>query len=170
MNKFLRFFSVLIAMFLPSAASYSESHLITTPALSLALAKTIASTCEQVQIDHQRPPVAIAIFDQGANLVLFHRMEGVTVGASHVALAKGKSAALFAISTRQLGELSHGKNGVPAIAYLEGVVTLTGGIPIASAKGEHLGGVGVSGSSASDDESCALSGVAAIKNALSSQP
>lgn len=169
LTRLSRLISVALVL-LTSAALSKEFTLIERPMLSLGIAKEIAKACEKRQLSNNRPPVAIAIFDQGANLLLFHRMTYASLGSTAVAMEKGKSAAHFPIATRQWEVASYGNNGSPGIALLPNITALAGGIPIITSSGIHLGGIGVSGSSADDDEACALEALNAVRKYLIATP
>ena len=159
--------SVFVVTATFSGISFSaEPTLKLIPILTLEIAHKIAQACETRQIKNSKPPVNIAVFDQGANLILFHRMTGATLGATAVALEKGKSTANFPVSTRQWEIATYSKKGSPGIAFLPNIITIAGGVPIITPDGVHLGGVGVSGSSGDDDEACALAGLEAVKRYL----
>ena len=166
----LRFLIISVVISLPTGLLAAESVLTVRPILTLDIAKRIAAACEARQIQEKRPPVTIAIFDQGANMVLFHRMAGATLGATAVAMEKGKSTAHFPVSTRQWATAAHGEKGSLGIAFLPNITTFTGGVPIITEGGIHLGGIGVSGSSGDDDEACALAGLDVVKKHLSKPP
>ena len=166
----LRFLIISVVISLPTGLLAAESVLTVRPILTLDIAKRIAAACEARQIKERRPPVTIAIFDQGANMVLFHRMAGVALGATAVAMEKGKSTAHFPVSTRQWATAAHGEKGLLGIAFLPNITTFTGGVPIITEGGIHLGGIGVSGSSGDDDEACALAGLDVVKKHLSKPP
>ena len=157
----------VILLMISSNTFSAEPTLTVKPVLTLEVAKVIARECEARQIEIKHPPVSIAIFDQGGNLVLFHRMMGSSLGAVAVALEKGKTAANFPVSTKQWEAATYGDKGSPGIAFLPNITTIAGGIPIVSAQGVHLGGIGVSGSSSDDDEACAMAGLDGIKKLLS---
>ena len=148
----------------------AEPTLKLIPILTLEIAQKIAHACETRQVKNNKPPVNIAIFDQGANLILFHRMTDATLGTAAVAMEKGKSTANFPVSTRQWGAATYGEKGSPGIAFIPNISTVTGGIPIVTSDGAHLGGIGVSGSSGDDDEACALAGLEVVKTYLSTTP
>lgn len=156
-----------IAITLSASAFSAEPSLKMMPSLTLEIAKEIAGACEARQLTNNRSPVTIAIYDQGANLILFHRMTGASLGTSDVAMHKGSGAAHFPAPTKYWAKAAYGKSGSPGIAELPHIVTLAGGVPIVTSKGVHLGGVGVSGSSGDEDEACALAGIDAIASYLS---
>jgi uncharacterized protein GlcG (DUF336 family) len=63
-----------------------------------------------------------------------------------------------------LGEIAQQR--VPGIVHVPGLVTFAGGLPIVTAKGEHLGSIGVSGATADQDEQCAQAALDAVKTDL----
>lgn len=156
------------AMVCPMAASADE--LLTRKALSLSAAEMMASACAAAQNTGGWSPVAISILDSGGNLVLFHRQDGAALGASKISQVKAESAANFARPTRAWGERAFGKDGEPAegpaVAFVPGIAPFTGGLPIVTAEGEHLGGIGVSGATGDQDEQCAQAGIDAIADLL----
>lgn len=89
--------------------------------------------------------VAVAVFDQGGELVSFAN-HGASPAAAEVARWKGRSAAVFRRSTRDTA--SWDLPSVPMIATIEG------GVPLFTGDGVALGGVGVSGASSEFDARC----------------
>ncbi len=77
---------------------------------------------------------------------------------------------MFPFSTRLFAELSFGKNGnpapIPGIAHVPGIATFAGGLPIMTASGSQIGGIGVSGASSDEDEQCAQAGIDAVADML----
>ncbi len=49
-------------------------------------------------------PMNIAVYDDGANLKAFERMDGALLGSLDVAMGKARSAALFGFNTEALYE------------------------------------------------------------------
>ena len=160
----------IVILTLLNLKAVAEPALVVRPMLTLDVAQEIARVCQARQISNQRPPVTIAIFDQGANLVLFHRMTGAALGATAVAMEKGKSTANYPVSTRQWAGATYGEKGSLSIAFVSNITTITGGVPIMTPDGVHLGGIGVSGSTSDDDEACALAGLDAVKKYLVAEP
>ena len=80
------------------------------------------------------------------------------------------SSANFPFPTRVFGELAFGKDGkpgaVPGIANVPGLITFAGGLPVMTANKAHIGGIGVSGGTADQDEECAKAGLDAVQNDL----
>lgn len=133
------------------------------PTLTFDIAHKIALTCIERQKKDGGSPVYIAIYDDAANLILFHKMDGATVGSDHTAMRKAESAARFRVPTR---EIAGWVKGSPGVGHIPGLLGVTGGLPIFSNKGVHLGGVGVSGAPSDEDESCAQAGIDAVQRYL----
>ena len=55
---------------------------------------------------------------------------------------------------------------VPGLAFVPGLVTFEGGLPIMTAGGEQIGAVGVSGAKAEEDGMCAQAALDAVKDDL----
>ena len=81
----------------------------------------------------------IAVVDDGANLVLFQRMDGAFLGSVDIAQMKARSSAMFPFPTRGLGEIAFGKDGqpgrTPGLAFVPGLAAFPGGLPIKTADG-----------------------------------
>ena len=52
------------------------------------------------------------------------------------------------------------------IAPVPGIATFAGGLPIMTGSGAQIGGIGVSGASADEDEQCAQAGIDAVADML----
>ncbi len=55
---------------------------------------------------------------------------------------------------------------MPGIAQVPGIIAFAGGLPIMTADNVHIGGIGVSGGTADQDETCAQAGIDSVKDAL----
>ena len=66
------------------------------------------------------------------------------------------SPARFPFPTRFVQELAYGKDlkggAVPGIAQVPGIIVFAGGLPLMTAEKMHVGGIGVSGGTADQDE------------------
>lgn len=148
-------------------ASFGAAALETKPILTLAMAKTIADACEAKAAAEQWRKVNIAIYDDGGNLKLFRRQDGAFLHSIRIAQLKGQTSAGMPRSTRELGELNYSNSARPiGLEQVPGLVMFAGGLPIMTAAGEQIGGVGVSGATADQDEDCAAAGIAAISEML----
>lgn len=131
--------------------------------LTLAAAKKMAQACE-ARAEKEGWKMIVAVMDDGGNLKYLSRMDNAFLGSVEIAQLKANTSASFPFSTRQVGEIA--SKNVPGIAYVPGIVTFAGGLPIVTAKGEHIGSIGVSGSSADNDEVCAQAALDAVKGDL----
>ena len=102
----------------------------------------------------------IAIVDNHGNLKAYHRMDDAQLLSHDIALAKARSSALSPRSTKQWGQIAFGK-GVSAAAFVPGLNYFEGGLPIKTADGKHIGGIGVSGDSGANDAICGQAGIEA---------
>ena len=106
--------------------------------------------------------INVAVTDASGTLMAFLRMPGAFLHSIDIAIDKAYTAASFGFSTSRWGAvlgddelLRLGLNQRPRL------VLFGGGLPIVEA-GARIGGIGVSGGSAEQDERCAAAGLAAI--------
>ena len=141
----------------------------TKPTLTLDLAKKMVAACE-AKAKQENWKMNIAVVNDGANLVFFEQMDGAFLGSIYISQHKAMTSANFPFPTRFFGELAFGKEGkpgmVPGIADVPGVITFAGGLPIVTASKVQIGGIGVSGGTADQDEECAKVGLDAAADDL----
>ena len=155
---------LLIAMM---CASFVAVALETKPYLTLGMAKKIADVCEAKALAEGWRAVNIAVYDDGGNLKLFRRQDGAFLHSIRIAQLKGQTSAGMPRSTRELGEINFANPAHPlGIEHVPGLVVFPGGLPVMTAAGIQIGGVGVSGATADQDEACAAAGIAAISEML----
>ena len=71
------------------------------------------------------------------------------------------------MSTRALGDLAYQDPKRPhGIEQVSGLVVFAGGLPIMTQSNVHIGGIGVSGATADQDEECAIAAIEAVKDLL----
>jgi glc operon protein GlcG len=156
-----KLFSIAAAALLGVAAMPALAQQKVT-VLSLDTAMKMAQACvDKAKAEGWK--MNIAILDAGANLKHFVRMDGSFLGSVEIARLKANTSASFPFSTKQLGEIAQ---RVPGIAFVPGLVTFEGGLPIKTAGGEHVGSIGVSGASAEQDGMCAQAALDAVKDDL----
>jgi uncharacterized protein GlcG (DUF336 family) len=131
--------------------------------LSLDTARKMAQACVD-KATAEGWKMNIAILDDGGNLKHFVRMDGAFLGSIQIAQLKANTSASFPFSTKQVGEIVQTR--VPGLAFVPGLVTFEGGLPIKTAGGEHIGAIGVSGATADQDGVCAQAAVDAVKDDL----
>jgi uncharacterized protein GlcG (DUF336 family) len=132
------------------------------PILTLDVAKKMAMACE-AKAKQEGWKMNIAIVDNGGNLKFFLRQDDAFLKSIEIAQLKAGTSAGFPFSTKQIGEITM---KVPGIAFVPGVVTFEGGLPILTADGKQVGAIGVSGGTAEQDGMCAQASVDAVKNDL----
>ncbi len=139
------------------------------PVLSLDVAKKMAAGCE-AKAHEMNWKMNISVVDSGANQIYFERMDGAYLGSGDVSRHKAETSAKFPFPTRMLEQLAYGKDlkggQVPGLAQVPGLVAFAGGLPIMSGGKAHLGGIGVSGGTADQDETCAQAGLDAVQDLL----
>lgn len=141
----------------------SAQALDTRPVLSLDMAERMADACEALAEQEGWRRVNIAIYDDGGNLKLFRRQDGAFLHSIRVAQLKAHTSAGMPRSTRALGDLTYANPERPyGIEQVPGFVVFPGGLPILTADGQQLGGIGVSGATGDQDEACAQAGLDAV--------
>lgn len=165
----------LAAIALAGAASVLSGTaavaLETTPVLSLEVAQEMAEACIAHQKKNGYKPINISIVDDGGNNILLYRQDGACKACDTIAQDKARTAALFNNPTRIFEGVSHGPdlNGEgaaePGLAFVPGLITFPGGLPI-QVEGVSIGGIGVSGASGGEDEQCAAAAIEAVVDQL----
>jgi len=139
-----------------SPALSVPSSVITASAASLACQAAVAHA-EALGIR-----INVAVTDASGILAAFLRMPHAFLHSIDIAIDKAYTAASFGFPTSQWPQVLAGdealKLGLPLRPRL---VVFGGGLPIASG-GSRLGGIGVSGGSAEQDEACARAGLKAL--------
>ncbi|MFA5962552.1 MAG: heme-binding protein [Sphingomonas sp.] len=125
----------------------------TRPALDYASAAKIRDTCLDYARAHNLKIAVVVLENHGMPVTLAH-MDGVSVGVGEIALWKATSAAKYGRATADTATLNPPAN-MPSVA------TIMGGVPIYSADGALLGGVGTSGGKPADDAACGTAGIEA---------
>ena len=137
------------------------------PILTLDTARKVVEACI-AKAQQQGWKMHVAVLDIGGNLKAFARMDDAQLISEEVAMRKAYTAAALPRSTRETAELAYSNpdRRPSGIAFLSRVAVIQGGLPIMTADGVHIGGVGVSGSTAQNDEACAQAGLDAVKDEL----
>ncbi len=104
--------------------------------------------------------MAIAVVDDGGQLIYFERIDETQVGSIDIAIGKARTAAIFKRPTKALEDAING--GQHAILSFPNTLPREGGLPI-FADGKCIGAIGVSGAKSSEDAQVATAGVDALK-------
>lgn len=107
-------------------------------------------------------PVAIAICDDQGELVTFARMDKCAPLPLTIARKKAYTAARTRSDSKAFGDRLKGM-GRSAVEFGDpNLIGVQGGVTVAAADGSPLGGIGVSGLAAEEDEAIARIGLSAI--------
>ncbi len=131
--------------------------------LTLEAAKLMAAAAE-AEAARNGWNVVVAVVDDGGHALLVHRIDGTQSSSVPTAMGKARSAVAYKRPTRILEEMIN-KGRFSFLSAGGDPVALQGGLPI-EIDGQLVGGIGVSGVKASDDEIVAQAGLDALRRAL----
>ncbi|MBX3672729.1 MAG: heme-binding protein [Burkholderiales bacterium] len=131
--------------------------------LTLEAARLMAAAAEATAAKNGWK-VVIAVVDDGGHALLVHRLDGTQSSSVPTAMGKARSAVAYKRPTRILEEMIN-KGRYSFLSAGGDPVALQGGLPI-EVEGQLVGGIGVSGVKASDDEIIAQAGLDALRDAL----
>jgi glc operon protein GlcG len=130
--------------------------------LTLAGAKAVASAAA-AEAKRLNAGGAIAVVDEGGNLLYLERLDDTFPAAAVVAIEKARTAATFRKATRDFENAI--AKGRTALVAVDAMTPLQGGVPLAL-NGAVVGAVGVSGAmSAQQDDDIATVAADAIATA-----
>jgi len=156
MNKTLS--SVALAALVASLAG-PASALELRPVLSLELAKKMAAACE-AKAKTEGWKMNITIVDTGGNLKYFLRQDDAFLKSIEISQLKAATSAGLPFPTKTVGEVV---KTLPGLAFVPGIISFEGGLPIITAGGFQIGAIGVSGGTAEQDGVCAQDSMDAVK-------
>ena len=156
-----RFMSLVMFTAVLLTAGAGHAQVTSKKALTLDGARqVIAAAVAEAKRNHAGG--AIAVVDDGGNLVALERLDGTFAASANISIGKARTAAMFKLPTKRFEDII--KNGRTAMVALPDFTPLQGGIPII-VDGQVIGGVGVSGAaSAAQDEEIAMVGASAAKS------
>jgi glc operon protein GlcG len=147
-------------LLLAATAADSRAQLADKKVLTLDGAKKVAAAAAADAKQHNEG-AAIAIVDDGGNLIYLERLDSTFVAGAHISIGKARTAALFKKPTAAFEEII--RNGRTPMIALEDFTPLQGGVPI-EFDGKVVGAIGVSGAANQQrDEEVAKAGAAALK-------
>lgn len=135
----------------------------TKKALTLEAAKLMAAAAEATAAKNGWK-VVVAVVDDGGHALLVHRIDDTQSSSVPTAIGKARSAVAYKRPTRILEEMVN-KGRFSFLSAGGDPVVLQGGLPV-EIDGQLVGGIGVSGVKASDDEIVAQAGIDALFRAL----
>jgi glc operon protein GlcG len=152
--------TVLIGAVSSIASAQNMTEKTEKRVLTLAGARTIAAAAE-AEARRLNTTGAVAVVDDGGNLLYLVRIDNTFPAAAAVATDKARTAATFRMPTRNLEDAV--KNGRTSLVAVVEMTPLAGGVPI-TVDGQIVGAVGVSGAAnAAQDEELAKLAASAIK-------
>jgi glc operon protein GlcG len=141
-----------------TSAASAGSQLSTKRTLTLEAARKVAAAAE-AEARKNNWNVAVAVVDDGGQLVLFQRLDGTKLVAIDIAVRKARTAVYFQSETKALEE--EVTKGRTALLPIDGFMPLEGGIPLI-VEGQLIGAIGVSGVTGEQDAQCAQAGAKAL--------
>jgi len=132
--------------------------------VSLKMALTIAEAAV-AQCDKAGNSVSVAVVDRAGRLRVF--LQGDKAAPHNIELAQRKAytARTFGRTSADWASRTEPGSELAGQRQLEHVIALRGGVPI-KVGDDTIGAVGVSGSTSTGDEACAMAGVASVADQL----
>jgi len=108
--------------------------------------------------------INVAVVDRGGNLMSFLRMPGAFLHSIQIAIDKAYTASSFGFPTKNwMSLVGHDEGMKLGFSSQPRLIVFGGGVPILlKDQKTWVGGIGVSGASESEDEACAMAGLAAL--------
>ena len=127
--------------------------------LANKLVEAAVLRAEEMQVS-----VNVAVVDSGGHLAAFLRMPGSAIHSINIATDKAYTALSFGLATSQWGPIADTLSPLCKTGLLsqDRLMTCGGGVPI-EVDGHRIGGIGVSGSSETQDEEIARHALAQLK-------
>lgn len=127
--------------------------------VSADVAESILAAAEEKATEIE-VPMCIAVFDDGANLVAFRRMDDALLASIDIAQNKAYSAVSLKMPTHELANASQPNESLFGIHSTndDRIVIFGGGYPL-RVDGDVVGAVGVSGGAVEEDRTVAEAGV-----------
>ena len=148
------------ATLLAAIATDGTAQLADKKVLTLEGAKKAAAAAAADAKQHNEG-AAIAIVDDGGNLLYLERLDNTFAAGARISIGKARTAALFKKPTAAFEEII--RNGRTPMIALDDFTPLQGGVPI-EVDGKVVGAIGVSGAANQQrDEEVAKAGAAALK-------
>jgi uncharacterized protein GlcG (DUF336 family) len=153
--------STLLALVFSTVAVTAQAQTVNRKTLTLEGARKVIVAAEAAAKRKNAPGGAIAIVDEGGNLILMERLDNTFAAAANVSIGKARTAAIFKHPT-SFFETAINK-GRTALVSMPDFTPLQGGVLI-EVDGQIVGAIGVSGTaSAQQDEEIAIAGAKAIE-------
>ncbi len=139
--------------------------MIEMKSLNLEEAKTAVEAMLQAATEQPGQPVGMAVVDSRGELISFARMDGANSFNQKIAIRKAYTAAVVGVDTGLFGQFLPSLNmNITDFGEID-ISIVPGGVCVRTADGATiLGGIGVSGRVAQEDEALCKVGAAAALN------
>ncbi len=156
--------SLIVASLLIALTAMAHAQVAEKKMLTLEGAKRVLEATKAEAAKLKAPGAAIAVVDDGGNLLALERLDGTFAAGSQISIGKARTAALFKRETKAFEEIIN-KGRTAMTALPDSFFTpLQGGVPIVL-DGQIIGAIGVSGAaSAQQDQELAVVGANALTN------
>src|SRR5919106_4765837 len=139
-GKFVKTITPTISLFLVLALySNGQGQTVQKKGLTLEGAKKVITAALAEAKSKNAPGGAIAVVDEGGNLVAVERLDNTFAAGANISIGKARTAALFKRPTKFFEEVIN--KGRTAMATLPDFTPLQGGIPLI-VDGQVIGGGG----------------------------
>ena len=151
--------SLALALCSPTIAQTIEKKSLTLDDAKKVIAAAVAEAKSK-----NAPGGAIAVVDEGGNLVAVERLDNTFAAGANISIGKARTAVMFKRPTKFFEDVIN--KGRTAMTTLNDFTPLQGGIPIV-VDGQIIGAIGVSGAaSAQQDEELAIAGANALATSV----
>lgn len=158
--------SLALGLVLSGSVATAPAQVLDKKGLTVNGARQVIAAAVAEAKSKGAPGGAIAVVDDGGNLIALERLDGTFAAASNISVGKARTAALFQKPTKTFEEIVN--NGRTTMVALSDFTPLQGGVPIVH-EGQVIGAIGVSGAaSAKQDEEIAIAGASALAASSSS--
>lgn len=152
--------SAALGLILSGIAVTAPAQVLDKKGLTVDGARKVIGAAVAEAKSKNAPGGAIAVVDEGGNLIALERLDGTFAAAANISVGKARTAALFQKPTKVFEDIVN--NGRTTMVALSDFTPLQGGVPIVH-QGHVVGGIGVSGAaSAQQDEEIAIAGAGAL--------
>lgn len=152
-----------VAALLTTMIGSVGAQVVDKPSLSLEGARIVAAAAA-AEARKGQAGGAIAVVDDGGNLLYLERLDNTFAAAANISIAKARSAAHFQRDTRVFEDAI--KNGRVSLVANPELLPLQGGVPVV-VNGKVVGAIGVAGAnSAQQDEDIAKVAAQALSKAI----
>lgn len=156
-----RIFSIVVAGAMLTLSAGAQ--IAAKKSLTLEGAKRVVAAAVAEAKRLNAPGAAIAVVDDGGNLMLVERLDNTFAAGANISIGKARTAAMFKRPTSVFEKII--RDGRTPMVALSDFTPLQGGVPV-EVDGQIVGAIGVSGAaSAQQDEELAMAGANALKSA-----